>query len=724
MTLPPLRPTRTVLSVGALVAAALVALLAAWGAVAAIEGLSKTAVDRVLLLNSQDWAEVETSGLQVILTGVAPDESARFKALKAAGTEVDSSRVIDRMGVLAAQAITPPRFSIEMLRNEGGISMIGLIPAATDREALGARVAKIDDDQSVTDLLETADYPVPESWDAALGYALGALEMLPRSKISIDASRVEIEAIADSAEQKRNWEQRLSRSVPGGLRVALDISAPRPVITPFTLRFTMDGAGARFDACTAHTEQGRAKIVAAGVAAGISDRPDCTIALGVPSPDWPDAVARGIDAVAELGGGSLTFADADVTLIAPPGVSEAVYDKVIGELETDLPDVFSLHAVLPEAPTGAEGDEAGVPEFTATLSPEGQVQLRGRVADEQERTVAESFARARFGVDKVYTAVRIDPNLPRGWSLRTLAGIEALSQLASGAVVVQPTVVDVSGATGDKGASAEISRILSEKLGEAEDFRVNVTYEESLDPVAAAPEPQECVAAVNAALAEAKITFAPGSANIEAGSAATVDKIAEILKSCPDVAMEVGGYTDSQGREEMNKALSQRRAEAVLSALLARRVLTSNLTAHGYGEENPIADNDTEEGREANRRIEFRLLGASAETAAEPGTEEAPVDEGEAAAETAPEGEAGIDAPPPRPDAATDEAVTDETADEPAVEGAVADEATPAGETATEEPVAEDNAEEAPAAETVEEDAPVVVDPDLAGIRPQPRPAQ
>ena len=54
--------------------------------------------------------------------------------------------------------------------------------------------------------------------------------------------------------------------------------------------------------------------------------------------------------------------------------------------------------------------------------------------------------------------------------------------------------------------------------------------------------------------------------------------------------------------------LSQSRADAVLNALLARRVLTTNLTARGYGESEPIADNGTEEGREANRRIEFKLL--------------------------------------------------------------------------------------------------------------------
>ncbi|OIP87439.1 MAG: hypothetical protein AUK37_01485, partial [Rhodobacterales bacterium CG2_30_65_12] len=594
-------------------AAFVIAVLVAWGALSAIEGLSQSAIDRALLLEGEDWAKVETDGLQVVMTGTAPTERARFHALAIAGARVDAGRVIDRMEVPAPKANTAPEFSIEMLRNHAGISMIGLIPAATDRATLVDRMQKIDPENAITDLLETADYPVPARWSSALDFALGAVETLPRSKISVRANRVAIEAIADSADQKSGWERALRANAPGGVRIALDITAPRPVITPFTLRFTIDADGARFDACTAHTEKGRDQIIAAGIAAGVKGRPTCTIALGVPSPDWPTAVARGISALADLGGGSLTFSDADVTLVAAAGIPRNSFDRVAGELEADLPDVFSLHAVLPDPVSISGADQAaGPPEFAATLSPEGRVQLRGRVADEQERMVVESMSRARFGVNKVYSAMRLDPELPRGWSLRVLAGLEALDQLANGSVVVQPLVVDVRGATGDRNASAEISRVLSEKLGEAEDYRVNVRYEEKLDPAAALPTPEECASGVNAALTEAKITFAPGSAEIELGSGHTVDKIAEILKSCPDVAMEIGGYTDSQGREEMNQALSQRRAEAVLSALLARRVLTTNLAAHGYGEENPIADNGTEEGREANRRIEFRLIGTSA----------------------------------------------------------------------------------------------------------------
>ncbi len=668
-------------------AAAVLSVLVAWGALRTIETMSLLSIESALLLDGEDWAEVETNGLQVILSGTAPTESARFRALSIAGSQVDASRVIDVMEVPPPKEITPPQFSVEILRSEAGISMIGLIPAATDREALAERIHRIDFTRAATDLLETADYPVPEGWEPALDYALSALEILPRAKISLNADRVAIEAIAESPDQKAAWERDLRAQVPGGLRLSLDIAAPRPVITPFTLRFTIDDEGARFDACTASTEGGRTEIVAAGVAAGAKGRPDCTIGLGVPSPDWPEAVSLGIGALREMGGGSLTFSDADVTLVAAAGTPQATYDRIVGELETELPDVFSLHSVLP-APVKISGtgdaEAEGPPEFVATRSPEGLVQLRGRVASDQERTIAESFARARFGVENVYAAMRLDPDLPRGWSVRTLAGLEALSHLANGAVVVQPLVVDVSGATGNKNASAEISRILSEKLGEAEDFRVNVRYEEKFDPVASLPTPEECAADVNAALEARKITFAPGSAEIEISSARTIDEIAKILKQCPDVAMEIAGYTDSQGREEMNRALSQRRAEAVLSALLARRVLTSGYTAHGYGEDNPIADNETEEGREANRRIEFRLIGV-----------EAPSDADAASAAT--EGFAettGAGTPP----AATDDAA-DQSSSPPQPDTASGDAAS------SEEP-------------------PIVVDPELEGIRPHPRPAQ
>ena len=87
-----------------------------------------------------------------------------------------------------------------------------------------------------------------------------------------------------------------------------------------------------------------------------------------------------------------------------------------------------------------------------------------------------------------------------------------------------------------------------------------------------------------------------------------IDTLAELLRFCGPLRIEIGGHTDSQGREEMNLDLSQKRADTVLTELRMRRVVTAGFTATGYGESQPIADNGNEDGREANRRIEFSLI--------------------------------------------------------------------------------------------------------------------
>lgn len=587
----------------------IIALLTAMLAVTTIENRSLSDVSRVLDLNGYGWTEVNVDGLQVVLSGFAPDEANRFRALGIAGTVVESSRVRDMMNVVDAAVTEPPRFSIEILRNDDGISLIGLIPGSVDRETIISAIQDIAEDATVTDLLDSADYPEPEGWGNALSYGLAALEKLPRSKISIAADRVELKAISDSTEEKRRLESDLSRRAPSGLIVAIDISAPRPVITPYTLRFIIDDEGPRFDACSTFTQAGRNKILAAARKVGMEGKATCTIGLGIPSPTWDDAVIVAIGKLAEIGGGSVTFSDADVTFVAMETTAQNKFDQVVGELKSDLPDAFSLHTILPEPVViDGSGEGSGPPEFVATRSPEGDVRLRGRIPNERTRTATESVAKALFGSSTITDAMRIDAELPRGWSTRVLASLEALAQLNSGSIVTQPDVVDIRGITGDPDARAEIARILSEKLGASEDYRISVMYEEKLNPLANIPTPEECVAQINQVLGVQQITFAPSSADIDVVARTSIDNIAEIMKTCLDVAMEIGGHTDSQGREIMNQALSQARAEAVVNALLARRILTSNLTAKGFGESQPLADNGTEEGRDANRRIEFKLF--------------------------------------------------------------------------------------------------------------------
>lgn len=615
--LPLALPVRLILP-AFLVLAALLSVLAATVAASFVERRSAEGVSDALAAAGQAWADVMADGLRITLAGTAPSEADRFRALTAAGTVVDADRVIDAMDVADPAALKAPDFTIEILRNGDGISLIGLVPAATDREKMLADLASVAGDGTVTDMLETADHPVPQGWSAALGFGINAVAALPRSKVSIFADRVAITAISDSAIEKARIEADLSRKAPKGLRLALDISAPRPVITPFTLRFLIDESGARFDACSADSEKARDRILAAATAAGATRKNACTIGLGVPTPAWADAVSMGLGAMKELGAGSITFSDADISLIAADSVSQEVFDRVVGELESNLPEVFSLHATL-EAKPLEESAAPVVPEVVATLSPEGKLDLRGRLGDALTRDAVESFARARFGSQAVHAATRIAPDMPAGWPQRVLAAIEALGELDSGTAQVRPDVIRLSGVSGSATASDTVARILSGRLGEGLNFRLDIRYDEKLDPLLGLPTDEDCVAGINAAIAEHKISFEPGSAQITRDAGATLDRIAEQMKKCSDFPMEVGGHTDSQGREEMNLDLSQKRAESVIAALMQRRVLTGNLTARGFGETVPIADNETEAGREANRRIEFRLVKpeAAVETAAD-----------------------------------------------------------------------------------------------------------
>ncbi len=620
------------IALGAVTGAGAVAALAAWASAVVIEQRSEQAVISRLLDAGITWAAVDADGLQLHLTGTAPNEAARFRAVNLAGSVIDASRVRDMLDVTPVKAIEAPKFSVEMLRNDDGIQLIGLLPTSDSAEALLAEAQSLRSDGAISDMLETAAYPAPEGWDDAFSFGMEAIRRLPRSKVSVSAGRVQITAIATSAEEQRRLTNELNTAKPAGLQVAIDISAPRPVLTPFTLRFVLDAQGSRFDACSADTDRARIRILAAGNAAGVEGRPNCTVGLGVPSPSWTDAVTTAINAVTTLGAATVTFSDADVSLVAADTVSQSDFDRVVGELDSALPDVFSLNAVLERKSDSALGPA----EFTASLSPEGRVELRGRVTDEMLRDAVSSYAQARFGVGRVYSATRIDDDLPDGWPVRVLAGLESLGELAEGRLVVRADTVEVEGVTGSQNARGRISQVLSDKLGPGQTFKVSVRYDEKRDPLAALPTPQECAAGVTSVLASRKITFPPGSAEIDGQTVGIMDALAEVLAECPTVRMEIAGYTDSQGSDSGNLALSQARAEAVLLALQGRGVEIDALTAKGYGEADPIADNTTEAGREANRRIEFTLLdqpqlAAAATEPAAAGTAPAAATEGAAA---------------------------------------------------------------------------------------------
>ena len=107
-----------------------------------------------------------------------------------------------------------------------------------------------------------------------------------------------------------------------------------------------------------------------------------------------------------------------------------------------------------------------------------------------------------------------------------------------------------------------------------------------------------------------KIYFNIGKANIKPESNGILNEIGRILEKYPDLKIEIGGHTDATGSTEVNQRLSLERARSVKNFLISRftELNEDNLSVSGYGPAKPIADNNTNEGRTLNRRVDFKVL--------------------------------------------------------------------------------------------------------------------
>lgn len=358
---------------------------------------------------------------------------------------------------------------------------------------------------------------------------------------------------------------------------------------------------------------------------------------------WPGRVLAGVEALAKVKEGELTVTPAAVSIRGwgiEPGIAERVRtelsQKVGTEAEVDV--TFNAAAARAAALAARPRPEVCADQIAAIMesdsirfgkgSAEIEPESRGLIAAIAD--VLRGCPGAEFEIAG-HTDSQGDPAANQALSeARAQAVVAALegSDLplvrlhARGYGAVRPIADNASDA--GRAQNRRIEFVLAPPGGFADETAAPAAAPDEAAAPVVDPATATCASEIAGILETDSIVFAAGSATIAPESRPTIAKIAAALKGCPDAAFEVGGHTDAQGSEAGNLRLSEDRARAVLGALRSDALPLLAMTAKGYGESEPVADNATEEGRTKNRRIAFTLPALAA-----------------AGADTAPAGESG-----------------------------------------------------------------------------------
>lgn len=242
------------------------------------------------------------------------------------------------------------------------------------------------------------------------------------------------------------------------------------------------------------------------------------------------------------------------------------------------------------APVAIAEAEAAVAAAEASKTDADEAAHLAYLANRKVET-ARARAETRFSEDQRATlaAQREGARL----EARTLEADVAKGQVVAARAEAEVARISAAGQVEQARTDAEVARIAA--AGQAEQAQ---ELQRQIDELQAKPTDRGLV------LTLGDVLFNSGRADLNAGATSSLNKLAAFLNHYPDRGAAIEGHTDSMGSDDQNQGLSQRRAEAVKSYLVGQGIGTIRLAAAGKGENQPLASNDSAEGRQQNRRVE------------------------------------------------------------------------------------------------------------------------
>src|SRR6266567_6465080 len=422
------------------------------------------------------------------------------------------------------------------------------------------------------------------------GQSTAALKdtVLDKTRITVAGRDVTLAADAFS-EQGRRSAVASVETVPG-VRLVNDETHLVPEAKPFVwsaerdvVRVTLGGSA------PLPASKGKLLEAARGSLGGVEVADQMNLARGAP-PRFDNAALLLLDQIGKLKDGKITISDTKVSLSGMArelGGREAITTAL-----KNLPEGFSVAANEIKAPPYV---------FQAYKDPVAStLTLTGSVPDNNVHGALAATARRKFFSEKVVDNLKASVGAPAGFANAVVPALGALSRLSTGTLVVSDREVKLSGDALYEAAANQIRAGLKD-FPQGWQFKADI----SVKPASAPVDGTVCQQLFSDLLAKGKIRFESGRATIDPDSAGLLDRLIETALRCPTANIEIAGHTDADGEDGFNQALSEKRAQAVTDFLVKAGLPAGRFTATGYGSSQPVAANDTDEGKAQNRRIDF-----------------------------------------------------------------------------------------------------------------------
>jgi len=278
-----MRPIAVIFAAVVLVFGIVVGWLIATNTISWIEASQKAEVEQAFYAGGIEWAGVEPDGFVITLTGIAETDEDQARAVKIA-TLILGENLIDSTTAKTAEEQAPelvPPF-VEILKNGNDFSFLGRMPKGETLRVFARYVESLGADAKVTNVTEAIEN-APENWLPAFEFALRLAPLTEQAIINISPGEVSLETVAISANGQQGFEEMAEKLRPEGVVLTVDISAPRPVISPYV--FALDVGNPEAATCSAQDEVEAAQIFAK-VGHLIGARVAGDIGIGAPSRQW------------------------------------------------------------------------------------------------------------------------------------------------------------------------------------------------------------------------------------------------------------------------------------------------------------------------------------------------------------------------------------------------------------------------------------------------------